>query len=441
MIDTSRKDSGRSRRHVGNLVLCLAVLGAIALAIEAGGQGAFGFLVQDVGELTDPITRLQERIDSGRTSLEFTRGHGYLESLLDALDISVRSQALVFSKTSLQTDYISPATPRAIYFNDDVYVGWVQGGPVIEIASADPVYGTMFFTLAQEDQPQPMFQREGLRCIACHRPARNAVPIPELLVMSVLPGESGDALGIDLKITTDRSPLNERWGGWYVTGMHGDAVHMGNTIIGGDPGWAMGQNPNLLSLEGRIDTEPYLSDDSDLVALTVLVHQAGIHNLIGTTGFSVRAAVEAERQDELRRLTPDPAPSARTLAAIREAAEPLVQAMFYVGVPPLPSPVSGTSDFAREFSIRGPVTTTGRSLHQLDLETRLPRYPLSHLVYSESFDRLPDLALDYIYTRFDEILSGKEASPDFDHLSPHDREAIREILIETKPGFRDHVSG
>jgi hypothetical protein len=345
----------------------------------------------------------------------------------------------VFSKTSLQTDFISPTAPRAIYFNDDLYVGWVQDGPLMEIASTDPVYGTLFFTLPQDREAAPNFEREGLRCIACHRPARNAVPIPELLVMSVLPGVDGDALGIDLKITTDRSPMKERWGGWYVTGTHGDAVHMGNTIVGGDPEWRMGNSPNLLSLEGRVDTSPYLSGHSDLVALMVLVHQAEVHNLIGTTGFSVREAVEAERQDELRMPSPDPALSTRTLTAVGEAAEPLVRAMLYVDAPPLPSPISGSSSFVREFSARGPVDRHGRSLREFDLETRVPRYPLSHLVYSASFDQLPEPALDYVYSRFDEILSGRDDSDDFAHLPEGDRRAIREILLDTKPGFREYI--
>lgn len=428
--------------QIGRGVACLALGGAFAIAAYSVVQdGAFGFLIQELGELTDPVTELQKRIDAGETTLEFTSEHGYLESLLEEFDIPVSSQTLVFSKTSLQTDYISPATPRAIYFNDDVYLGWVRGGPVMEVASTDPVYGTIFFTLPQDPEtPPPVFEREGLRCIACHRPARNAVPIPELLVMSVLPGVDGDALGIDLKITTDRSPMRERWGGWYVTGTHGDAVHMGNTIVGGDPEWAMGQNPNLVSLEGRVDTSPYLTPHSDLVALMVLVHQAEVHNLIGTTGFSARTAIETERQEEIGVLNASPEPSNRTLEIIREAAEPLVRAMFYVDVAPLPAPIAGTSDFAAQFQTRGPEDRQGRSLRELDLQTRVPRYPLSHLVYSESFDALPDLALDYIYGRFDEVLSGEDTSGDFHHLSPQDRQVIREILIDTKSAFRDYVN-
>ncbi len=438
----NERNPNRGWQQLQRGVACLAAAGTIAVAAYSAAQdGAFGFLIQELGELTDPVTELQERIDSGETRLEFTPKHGYLEALLEELDIPVSSQTLVFSKTSLQTDYISPATPRAIYFNDDVYLGWVRGGPVMELASTDPVYGTLFFTLAQDPEtPPPVFEREGLRCIACHRPARNAVPIPELLVMSVLPGTDGDALGIDLKITTDRSPLRERWGGWYVTGTHGDAVHMGNTIVGGDPEWAMGRNPNLLSLEGRVDTSPYLTGHSDLVALMVLVHQAEVHNLIGTTGFSARTAIETERQEEIGILNASPEPSHRTLEVIREAAEPLVRTMFYVDVAPLPGPITGTSDFAAEFQERGPEDRQGRSLRELDLQTRVPRYPLSHLVYSESFDTLPDLALDYIYGRFEEVLAGEDTSGDFDHLSAEGRQAIREILIDTKPAFRAYVN-
>src|SRR5262245_25004046 len=99
---------------------------------------------------TDPVAQLQKKIDSGEVMLAFDEQHGYLSSLLRALEIPVSSQGLVFSRTSLQVDRIAPWSPRAVYFNDDVYVGWVQGGPIMEIASVDPKLGAVFYTIAQE---------------------------------------------------------------------------------------------------------------------------------------------------------------------------------------------------------------------------------------------------------------------------------------------------
>src|SRR5690242_13995756 len=67
------------------------------------------------------VTRLQAKLAGGKAKLTLTDDHGYLKSVLAALDVPESSQVLVFSKTSLQRERISPKTPRAIYFNDDVY--------------------------------------------------------------------------------------------------------------------------------------------------------------------------------------------------------------------------------------------------------------------------------------------------------------------------------
>src|SRR5262245_24481761 len=86
---------------------------------------------------TDPVARLMKKIEAGETTIAYDEQHGYLSSLLKALNVPVSSQGLVFSRTSLQVDRIAPWSPRAIYFNDDIYLGWVQGGPIMEIAAVD----------------------------------------------------------------------------------------------------------------------------------------------------------------------------------------------------------------------------------------------------------------------------------------------------------------
>src|SRR5688572_15539653 len=86
------------------------------------------------GRPNDPIALLQARLDSGSESLSHDRKWGYLPAFLRAMKIPESTQTLVFSRTSFQINHISRRTPRALYFNDDVYVGWVQGGPVLEVA-------------------------------------------------------------------------------------------------------------------------------------------------------------------------------------------------------------------------------------------------------------------------------------------------------------------
>ena len=42
------------------------------------------------------------------------------------------------------------------------------------------------------------------------------------------------------EVTTDETPIEERWGGWYVTGRHGTLRHMGNEVVLGDPALTAG---------------------------------------------------------------------------------------------------------------------------------------------------------------------------------------------------------
>ena len=118
------------------------------------------------------ISRLQQRLDQGELILTHDEKKSYLPALLQALDVPVESQMLVFSKTSLQLQRISPRTPRAIYFNDDVYVGFCQSGDVIEISAVDPQLGTVFYTLDQRESEKPLFERRSDNCLVCHSSSR-----------------------------------------------------------------------------------------------------------------------------------------------------------------------------------------------------------------------------------------------------------------------------
>jgi hypothetical protein len=367
---------------------------------------------------SDPIGELEERIRSGQVKLQFEKGRGYLNSLLEHLDVPVSSQTLVFSKTSLQSEGITPKTPRALYFNDEVYVAWVQGTAGIEIMSIDSKRGAVFYALAQEDDGRPAFERvTGHVCSVCHHVQGLKTFVPRLLFASVIPDETGNADGVFPFPTNDQSPLEERWGGWYVTGTHGKQQHLGNIVlktpvspIGNLAGIDFAKNSNVTDLKGRFDTSRYLSPHSDIVALMVLAHQAEIHNLIALAG-------------------------ARTEADPKETGEPLLKAMLFSGAAPLKEPVTGTSTFAAEFAARGPKDGQGRSIREFDLKTRLFRYPLSYQIYTRAFDDMPENVKGYVYRRLLEVLSGKDQSRDFAHLSTSDRRAILEILRATKPDF------
>ena len=392
----------------------------------------------------DRIARLQASIDAGAASLEFDPQRGYLPSLLRALEIPVSSQGLVFSRTSLQVDRIAPWTPRAVYFSDDAYVGWVQEGPIMEIATVDPKLGAVFYTLRQEQAARPVFERQGRTCLQCHDSSSTTGGVPGLIMRSVFPDRYGYVVPSEQGVTTDRTPLADRWGGWYVTGNLGNQPHMGNIaapLVGHEIANSAAYLTKLRAelsrpvadLSERFDPAPYLTPHSDAVALMVLAHQASVHNLITAATYETRRAEYDDQMAGSARV--DGAVSEGARVRIETAGERLVRAMLFVKEAPLAQPVSGTSGFAAEFARRGTRDQKGRSLRDLDLTRRLFRYPLSYLIYSESFDAMPAPVRTYVYRRLREVLSGQDDRPEFAHLSPADRDAVREILEETKPEF------
>jgi hypothetical protein len=425
------------------LILLIPVLGLATF--QSPAEFEHGIVKYASSTPEDPVAKLQERMDSGKVRLKFDSEWGYLPAVLDELKIPRTSQSLVFSKTSLQLLLISPETPRAIYFNDDVYIGGVLGSPLMEVASVDPKLGTVFYTLSQEEDEHPRFQREFFACLLCHDSA-GTQGVPGLTMLSVLPDRDGKALPVGTISVTDRTPFQERWGGWYVTGNHGEQRHWGNLTATSktdtirDPKafiqrLNLAPGANLTSLEKHFDTERYLGKDSDLVALMVMAHQTRTHNLITKAGYDVRTAIDEDEAFAKLLRDSDGGLSDLTKRRIREAVEPLLRAMLFVWEAELTSQLSGTTTFAADFVKNGPADRQGRSLRDFDLQKRLFRYPLSYLIYSDAFNALPAAAKEQVYSRLNQVLTGVDTNKDFGHLSASDRQAILEILRDTKPDF------
>ncbi len=381
------------------------------------------------------ISRLQARLDCGEVELDFQNEFGYLPSVLKALDISIDSQMFVFSKTSLQVRRINPRTPRAVYFNENVYVGYCQAGDVIEISAVDAKSGAVFYTLDQQKNEKPRFERRTDNCLICHSSSRTE-GIPGHLVRSLYVDQAGQPIFSAGSRSVDHTtPVDQRWGGWYVTGTHGSQKHLGNLIIRSkvvsEPvDNSAGQNVNELS--DRLNVKKYLSPHSDIVALMILEHQVLVHNRLTKAGFDARQATDYD--DMMNRLLnkPEAIQSESTIRRIRSNGDRLVEALLFAGEAKIAEPIKGTSDYSQQFSKTGPHDAQGRSLRDLDLVTRLFKYPCSFLVYSEAFDGLPDVSRDYIWRRLWDILSGNDTSAKYDHLSAEDRQAIVEILRDTK---------
>jgi hypothetical protein len=390
---------------------------------------------------TNAVSRLQAQIDARQERLEHEDHFGYLRSVLRALAVPESSQTLVFSKTSLQARRIWPQKPRAIYFNDDVYVGFCQSGEVIEVSAADPQLGTVFYTLDQEANDRPMFRRQTDNCLMCHGSSATQ-NIPGHLVRSVFPDPQGQPILSSGSFRIDHtSPFEKRWGGWYVTGTHGEMEHLGNLIIRGRQAPDKIDNKdglNLKELPASVDPACCLTPHSDIVALMVLEHQTQGHNLITRANFLTRTALF--QQEELNRALGKPQNELweSTTSRIKDAGEPLVKYLLFHDEAKLTNTVAGTSNFAEEFQARGPRDGKGRSLRDLDLERRMFRYPCSYLIYSECFRQLPTDVRDYVWRRVWEVLNSRDTSKDFSHLSKSDCQAIVEILRETHPELPDY---
>jgi hypothetical protein len=391
--------------------------------------------------LTDPIARLQKKIDSGEVVLDVDPRFGMLKSVLKALNVPASSQMLVFSKTSFQRAHISPDTPRALYFGDDVYVGKVLGSEVLEFSVVDPNLGAVFYTLTEKKDEKPTFRRQTDNCLQCHESSMTENN-PGHIARSVFPDAEGQPI---LSAGTFRinfeSPIKERWGGWYVTGKSGAQKHMGNVIS------ADREHPektdftagtNVTDLTKYIETSSYLTPHSDIAALMVMEYQTRVQNLITRANYLTRFTLRDEQVINKALNRAEKFRSDSTISRFKNACDPLIKALLCCDEAALTERIEGTSGFAKEFSELGPRDKKGRSLRELDLTRRLFKYPCGYLIYSEAFNALPKEATDYIYKRLWEILNRKDAKDAFPKLADADRAAILEILLDTKPNLPDY---
>jgi len=413
--------------------LALAVAGSIGLAGRAQPLSQFvGTLDEhpaiqyETRPTTDVVARLNAALAAGRQTLERDARTGYLLPVLNALNVPAESQILVFSKTGLQREHTGPRNPRALYFNESVVVGYIPGAPDLELAAHDPQQGVVFYTLEQGTGAAPRFSRRA-HCLTCHVSAVT-MEVPGFIVRSNMVGADGNPMpALGSHTVNHQTPHTQRWGGWFVTGHasmppYGPLGHLGNTTVTPHPtsGPAIFSNHVLIEWLNRpAATDKYLASDSDLAALMTFDHQMHALNLLTRLNWEARVADASGGA-----LATD----TRLAARVGE----LVDYLLFVNEAPLAFEVEPRPGFAEALAARAPKDRRGRSLAQLDLTTRLFKYPLSHLVYSEAFDGLPSAVKESAYRRMFDILSGKDHDSRYAHLSPDDRTAISEILRDTR---------
>ena len=383
----------------------------------------------------DAMAQLRSALASGIASLTYDERGGYLRSVLSALDISGDSQVLVFSKTGIQRDATSPRNPRALYFNDHAVVGYIAGARYLEIAAHDPQQGVVFYTMDQfatggASTPARVNGPDIARptnCVVCHV-SSNTLEVPGLIARSMITARDGDVMPQLGSYNVDhRTPLSQRWGGWFVTGHHdapphSGAQHLGNatTTVHAASGATATSNEVLIAWT---NSDPaargYLSAESDISTLMLFDHQMRAMNLVTRLNWETRVAAN---DGELT----------FTRGPLRQLVEEMVDYLLFVGEVAPPARLTPRRTFAQQFVARGPHDRRGRSLRQLELERRLLRYPCSYMVYSAAFASLPVAAREAVYQRMGDILGGRIGDAKYSHLSAADRTAIVEILRETK---------
>ena len=414
--------------RTGRLLLVAAAIGlAIAAGASTSGRAQeSGKALSDnpaiqyaVRPTTDRVGRLSQALARGEQSLQRDSRTGYLLPVLKSLGVPVESQLLVFSKTGVQRAYTSPRTPRALYFDQSVVVGYVPGAPEIELAAHDPQQGVVFYAIDQT-AAVPVITRQ-TTCLVCHV-SESTLDVPGLLARSHIVAADGSVL-LGAHDVDHRTPHPDRWGGWYVTSEgaappYATRAHAGNMTFAGRE---ITSNEVFVNwLDSSPETRGYLASSSDVGALLTFDHQMHAINLLTRLNWGSRIASSKGGASD---------------GAVPRLVNEVADYLLFLGEARLSAPLVPSAGFAKYLESKTPKDRRGRSFGQLELVNRLLRYPCSYMVYSEAFDALPGDVKRAVYRRMIDILSSEAAYGEFSRVTEDDRRAVLEILSDTKPDF------
>jgi hypothetical protein len=367
---------------------------------------------------SDAFTQLLPRIAGGEVQLDGTSDQAFLRSLLHELHVPISSQLLVFSATSLQSALVHASNPRALYFNDEVYVGYVPGGR-IEVAAIDPAIGPIFQILAPTASGMPQVVRSE-KCMNCHA-GRATHGVPGLFAESVIPmqGSGASLEGFRREQVGHTIPLKDRLGGWHVTGAQEHGEHLGN-LLGENTAKGVQRYPNP---PGKyFDIADYLTTTSDLLPHLLHEHQLGFHNHVTLGVYRTREALTAGHGH----LSIDDA------KMLNELARDFVRYILFANEARLPSSgIKPDPTYAKDFATTRSPAKNGTSLRDLDLRTRLLRYRCSYMVLTPAFNAMPKEYLSRVLAGMRSALRETAAPAEFNYLPPDEKRAIQAILQDT----------
>ncbi len=424
----------------------LATLLATLLALPARAQDPDTYELPPINyshtQPHDAVTHLKADLQSGKLKLAGT-DRQVVQALLRELHIPIASQLLVFSKTSFQSDRINPSHPRALYYTDNSYVGWVPGG-LVEITAIDPKLGPVFYSFDPRSispQHQPKFSRES-DCLRCHGGA--FVPgIPAVFARSLYADAAGEPLYHQgTQVVDYRTPFAERWGGWYVTGKHGKTLHRGNVFAGENDGQLVfdpAPGANLTNLSSFFSTADYLAGGSDIVSLLVFEHQTAMQNTLTRAGINCRHILDYQKQIQAafnQSTDEDGIHYDSVLNLLDHSALDVVDALLFKDEADLPDTVTGSPAFQKAFTAGALRARDGSSLKDLLLSDHLFKNRCSYLIYSESFLSLPQPLKHRIYARLAAALDPAHPDPRYTYIHHTEQQRIATILRETHSEYR-----
>ncbi len=380
----------------------------------------------------DSITALKLKLAAGEIRWEGDE-KSIVRRLLSALGIPESSQLLVFSKTSFQKDRISPSRPRALYFGDEVYVGWCPGG-LVEVAAVDPVLGPVFYSFDPRSAKEASRFERDPDCMRCHG-GTFVRDIPGLLARSMFCDANGQPLLVlGTELVEDSTPIEKRWGGWYVTARKAGPRHRGNLVLAAEQEPSPAQlsaNANLASLDKLVDTSPYLVPTSDVTALLVFEHQVSVENALTRANQQCLRMMnyQTNLQAELKETVTTEPTYESVKHSFSEAAQQVCDALLCRDAAALPpAGIAGVGTFVHDFEKSGQAAGNHPSFKSLELHSRLFRYRCSYLIQSSSFDNLQPTLRRRVLQRLWRVLSEPTSDPRYEYLEPQERQAIRDLI-------------
>lgn len=380
----------------------------------------------------DPFSKFLDIIIKEEANLNYKSEKDYLLSLLNLFSISPHSQLLVFSTTSLQLNRISPSNPRAIYFSEDVYLGYVPGGQ-IEIIGIDPYLGAIpyIFNLPDKNAPTHPKIYRSKRCMNCH--ASNDIGgIPGLLISSVIPAPGGGTIDVFRKRNFGHSvSYNERFGGWHITGPHPFTNSWANSI-------GSMQEEQIKKIDNPpgafFGWEKYLTNSSEIIPHLILEHQVGFTNLCISISYKFREISNPNKNLSNQKIKD----------FIESEAQSLLSYILFKDEPPFPqNQIDKNSKYINDFQKGNNSLKIVHSLRKLNLETRLFENRCSYMLFSNSFKGLPVQIKDHLIPKLHFILTSnsEEVPEEFSYLGVAEKERIHKTLSNLLQEYPSNKKG